>query len=463
MERAINFNLNKNSIVCGDCCNEKGKGWLNSIPENSIDLIYIDPPFFSNKNYEIVWGNGYEVRSFGDRFKGGIEHYIKWMKPKIKEARRVLKETGSLYLHCDAHANYKLRALLDDAFGKRFFKGEIIWYRYNKLDDKRKIWRKFHDTVFCYSKSENMKWNILTEGTGEMVKRKKMKKTKGKICNMKEDVKYERQKCLTRSVIDNIPDISMGNSKEKIYKTQKPEKLIERFIKTSSDKGDMVLDFFGGGGTTAKVCAALNRRFIIGDVSPVAVRVTADRLLYHGCADYEIKGLLSAKKEYLKMNPHQFADMICEIKGWKPNRKKSGDRGIDGFADNGNIPIQIKNHKSKTGRPDIQKFLGAINKYEKGFFVSWDFSSEANEFKASIKDKQIELLKVKYLLNGLLIPDEISKKHKRLYDERVNKAFEKEAVKATPAEAEKRKKQIQKTREKGLKKGAKLKSSGDNS
>ena len=463
MERAINFNLNKNSIVCGDCCNEKGKGWLNSIPENSIDLIYIDPPFFSNKNYEIVWGNGYEVRSFGDRFKGGIEHYIKWMKPKIKEARRVLKETGSLYLHCDAHANYKLRALLDDAFGKRFFKGEIIWYRYNKLDDKRKIWRKFHDTVFCYSKSENMKWNILTEGTGEMVKRKKMKKTKGKICNMKEDVKYERQKCLTRSVIDNIPDISMGNSKEKIYKTQKPEKLIERFIKTSSDKGDMVLDFFGGGGTTAKVCAALNRRFIIGDVSPVAVRVTADRLLYHGCADYEIKGLLSAKKEYLKMNPHQFADMICEIKGWISNPKKSGDSGIDGFADRGNIPIQIKNHKKKTGRPDIQKFVGAINEYEKGFFVSWDFSPDAWEYRAAVKNKKIEFFKAGDLLNGLLISDEESKEHKRLYDERVNKAFEKEAVKATPAEAEKRKKQIQKTRKKGLKKGAKLKSSGDNS
>ena len=87
----LKLDITKNAVVCGDCCNEQGQGWLNFIPDSSVDLIYIDPPFFSNKNYEIVWGNGYELRSFGDRFKGGINHYIDWMEPKIKEAKRVLK------------------------------------------------------------------------------------------------------------------------------------------------------------------------------------------------------------------------------------------------------------------------------------------------------------------------------------------------------------------------------------
>ena len=146
------------------------------------------------------------------------------------------------------------------------------------------------------------------------------------------------------------------------------------------------MDFFGGGGTTAEVCADLNRRFIIGDVSPVAVRVTADRLSAQGYRNYEIKALPSTKKDYLDMNPHKFADMICELMGWKPNTKKSGDGGIDGFADKGNIPIQIKNQKNKTGRPDIQKFVGALNKYKTGFFVSWGFSPGAWEFKANVKD-----------------------------------------------------------------------------
>ena len=72
MGQKLKFDLEKNSIVCGDCCNEEGEGWLNFIPDNSIDLIYIDPPFFSNKNYENCMGNGFEVRSFGDRWKGKL-------------------------------------------------------------------------------------------------------------------------------------------------------------------------------------------------------------------------------------------------------------------------------------------------------------------------------------------------------------------------------------------------------
>ena len=185
----------------------------------------------------------------------------------------------------------------------------------------------------------------------------------------------------------------------------------------------MILDFFGGGGTTAKVCSDLNQKFIIGDISPVAVRVIANRLSSHGYRNYEIKGLLSTKQEYLDMNAHTFADMICELMGWTPSPKKSGDGGIDGFANKGEIPIQIKNHKKKTGRPDIQKFLGALNKHKKGFFVSWGFSPEAWGFKASIEDKEIEFFEIGELLNGLLISDDISKEHAQLYKERVKKSL----------------------------------------
>ena len=205
------------------------------------------------------------------------------------------------------------------------------------------------------------------------------------------------------------------------FGTQKAEALIKRIIECSTKKNNLILDFFGGGGTTAKVCSALNQSFIIGDISPVAVRVIADRLSSHGYRNYEIKGLPSTKQEYLDMNAHTFADMICELMGWTSNPKKSGDGGIDGFANKGKIPIQIKNHKKKTGRPDIQKFLGALNKHKKGFFVSWDFSPEAWEFKASIENKKIEFFKIGKLLNGLLISDDISKEHEELYKERVRK------------------------------------------
>ena len=168
MGQKLKFDLEKNSIVCGDCCNEKGEGWLNFIPDNSVDLIYIDPPFFSNKNYEIVWGNGFELRSFGDRFKGGIEHYIEWMKPKIKEAKRVLKPTGSIFLHCDKNANWKIRDILNEIFGKDNFINEIIWH-YKKWTNSPKYFQRNHDTIFFYSKSNNYKFNKLYQSYADIV------------------------------------------------------------------------------------------------------------------------------------------------------------------------------------------------------------------------------------------------------------------------------------------------------
>ena len=270
-------------------------------------------------------------------------------------------------------------------------------------------------------------------------------KKEGRLIKTKNDIRKKLYlfESKGKTLSDFWKDIPPLKKEEKIgYRTQKPKILIKRIIECSTKENNLVLDFFGGGGTTAEACKDINRRFIIGDVSPVAVRVTADRLYFHGYKDYEIKALPSTKKEYLAMNPHQFADKMCEIMGWQANLKKSGDGGIDGFANKGTIPIQIKNHKNKTGRPDIQKFLGAINKYEKGFFVSWGFSSEAWEFKAEIKDKELEFLEIGKLLNGLLISDEKSKEHKQLYKERVRESFR------TGGQQQAESQEIQKTREK---------------
>lgn len=88
----MKIDAKKNYIICGD--NEQ---WLQDLPDESIDLCYIDPPFFSNRNYEIIWGNGFELRAFGDRFAGGISHYIDWMTPKIKLIHQKLKKTGQRY------------------------------------------------------------------------------------------------------------------------------------------------------------------------------------------------------------------------------------------------------------------------------------------------------------------------------------------------------------------------------
>lgn len=138
--------LKTNAIYCGDC-----KNILAQFTEGTIDLIYVDPPFFSNRQYEVLWGDGYELRAFEDRWKGGVENYIAWMEGKIRECHRVLKDTGSMYLHCDWHANAHLRILMDEIFGENNFRNEIIWC-YGGGGIPKKDFPRKHDTIFRYVK-----------------------------------------------------------------------------------------------------------------------------------------------------------------------------------------------------------------------------------------------------------------------------------------------------------------------
>jgi len=235
---------------------------MNTLESESVDLIYLDPPFFSNRNYEVIWGDEGEIRSFKDRWSGGIDHYIAWLKERVIEMHRVLKKTGSIFLHCDWHANAYIRVhILDRVFGEKNFRNEIIW-RYSSGGASKKF----------YSKSSNYFFNpnaIRVPRTEEVLRRINSG-TKG----------------ATRAVdLDKLPedvfDIQYINAmaKERIgYPTQKPEALLERIIKGSSKEGDVILDPFMGGGTTIAVAEKLKRRWIGIDQSVMAVKVTEQRL-----------------------------------------------------------------------------------------------------------------------------------------------------------------------------------------
>ena len=136
---------------------------LRSIESDSVDLIYLDPPFFSNRTYEVIWGDKGEVRSFEDRFSGGIDHYISWLKDRVQEMHRVLKPTGSIFLHCDWHANAHIRVnILDKVFGYGNFRAEIIWKRssaHNDIKQGRRAVGFITDTIWHYSKSEEYTFN----------------------------------------------------------------------------------------------------------------------------------------------------------------------------------------------------------------------------------------------------------------------------------------------------------------
>lgn len=187
---------------------------------------------------------------------------------------------------------------------------------------------------------------------------------------------------------------------------------------------DVVIDCFVGGGTTATVAAKLGRRFIVGDVSPVAVRVTCKRLRdLTDSPNFSVLNVPRTIDEWLAMNGHKFAEEICRYMGWECNPKKSGDGGIDGWTKNRTVPIQIKKSKS-VGINPIKNFFASLGKALEGIFVAHSFAKTAEEYRAQIKrdeNKDIKLISVEEILEDILIDDDEKNKLDELY-QKYNKA-----------------------------------------
>ncbi len=290
-EDTVRFNapeLPANQIILGDNLEV-----LRTLPSESIDLIYIDPPFFSGRNYNVIWGDSNEVRSFHDIWEGGLDSYLIWLNARLWEMRRVLNKTGSIYVHCDWHASHYIKTEMDKIFGYENFQNEIVW-AYNVGGKGKQRWARKHDVIYFYSKTKNFHF----DGKAAGISRDTGTKSFGGKIGVDDQGRRFQDKLDRRTgkyyryFLDEpkIPedwwvDINsiQSQSAERIgYPTQKPNKLLERIIKASSNAGDVVADFFCGGGTTPAVAMKLRRRFIACDSSRIAVAVTLDRLVKIG-------------------------------------------------------------------------------------------------------------------------------------------------------------------------------------
>ncbi|MHC1566411.1 MAG: DNA methyltransferase, partial [Candidatus Syntropharchaeia archaeon] len=377
---------------------------LNIEPEhkyiaNGVLVSNCDPPFFSNKKYEVIWKDGYEVRAFEDRWKGGIEHYVGWMEERIRECHRVLKKTGSIYLHCDWHASHYLKVMMDRVFGYNNFRNEIVWCYTS--GNARKMFARKHDTIFFYTKTDKWTFNlddVRIPWDDEDKVRKPVKwrgkdyfrNPKGKICP---------------DWWADIPCFSTASaSKERIgYPTQKPEKLLERIIKASSNPGDIVLDPMCGCGTAVAVAHKLGRQWIGIDVSPTACRLMTDRLRSLGVSigENNIIGLPRTIEELRNMDPFEFQNWVCQKIGGRVSTRKIKDRVIDGWSFDGR-PIQVK-RSEKVGRTKVDEFETALRreKKDKGIIVAFSFTRDAYEEVARAKmhdGLEIELKRVDELV-----------------------------------------------------------------
>ena len=132
---------------------------MRQIQSNSIDLIYIDPPFFSGREYNVIWGDNNELRSFDDIWEGGLDGYLIWLNARLYEMKRLLKSTGSIYVHCDWHASHYIKVEMDKIFGYENLINEIVWY-YTGAAAKRDRFARKHDVLLWYSKSAEWSFNV---------------------------------------------------------------------------------------------------------------------------------------------------------------------------------------------------------------------------------------------------------------------------------------------------------------
>ena len=254
--------------------------------QGKIDLIYIDPPFDSGADYvrkvklrgqsEKLEGEGHsfiEQAQYDDIWTN--DNYLQFMYERLILMRELLSEKGSIYLHCDWHKSHHLRFLLDEVFGAESFVNEIIWWYKDASGISKKGFRKKHDTLYLYSKSENYYFNAdpVREDYSESTKKQAEKGT----------ISYGRPTKINKlgKYPTDLWQIAIINSqaKERLgYPTQKPEALLERIIKASTNEDSIVLDCFCGSGTTAAVAERLGRRWIMADLNKGAIQTTIKRL-----------------------------------------------------------------------------------------------------------------------------------------------------------------------------------------
>jgi DNA modification methylase len=376
-------------IYCGDNLDQ-----LKKFPDQCVDLIYIDPPFNSNRNYEVFWGETKEKRSFEDRH-ASTQAYIEFMRPRCVELHRVLKKTGSFYYHCDWHASHYVKIMLDQIFSENQFVNEIIWKRSYGHGDSRKSMGRSHDSIFLYAKGKHYTLNRFYHAHDEKyIKsffRHEDERGRYKLENLTSPnprpnlvykyngypspikgwrVNKERMQKLDRDGRLHFPAKKDGRIMKKVYlhelhgqpmtdiwadigplsahdqerlgyPTQKPLALLDRIIKASSNENDIVLDAFCGCGTALVAAENLGRQWIGIDISPTACRVMAKRLrdvcgmkedekLWRIGRGFIVRDLPWTEQQLRKIPPFEFENWAVIALGGIPNKAQVGDMGIDG-------------------------------------------------------------------------------------------------------------------------------------
>jgi site-specific DNA-methyltransferase (adenine-specific) len=341
-------------ILQGDCKSE-----LKKIDNESVDLIYLDPPFFTQKKQSLKTRDNSKEYAFDDTWES-MADYKGYIQDRLAECKRVLKKTGSIFLHCDRSASHYLRIALDEVFGAENFQSEIVW-SYKRWSNTRKGLLNSHQIIFFYSKTGNFKFNSIYEGYSattnvDQIFQKRVRdengKTKYKDNGNGDFELVAEKKGVPLSDVWEIPYLN-PKAKERVgYPTQKPIILLERIIEIASEEGDVVLDPFCGSGTTLVAAILLKRKYIGIDASQDAIELTKSRL------DNPIKSesqlLQNGKEAYLNQDD-EVIEILEQINAVPVQRNK----GIDGFLrlNGAMVPIPVKIQKESESIDEAIQYL----------------------------------------------------------------------------------------------------------
>ncbi len=389
---------------------------LQNMEDNSIDLIYLDPPFNSNRAYNIIYpGDLGQVTAFEDTWywtpecdvhlmdmkhlkaknildalvvaMGKVQMcaYLLNMALRLIELQRILKPTGSVYLHCDPTASHYLKIVMDAIFGEENFKNEIIWH-YRRWTGRAKKFQQLHDVILFYTKSNEYTFNVLyteyTDGSKE-------RKEQGVLHRFKDGeahfVSYKslNKKGVRENDVWHIPFIAPSARERLGYPTQKPIALLKRILTASSNEGDVVLDPFCGCGTTSEAAEILKRHWIGIDItysSIAAIKERFKRQNFDFWDKVQIIGEPKTEEEVENSLIHsesakarkEFEKFCVTTIGGLPNEKMGADGGIDGRIPLVNKQIAVISVKSgSVSVKDIRELKGILNGKNKiGIFLT---------------------------------------------------------------------------------------------
>ena len=330
-----------NKVICDDCVNG-----LTRIEDNKVDLIYLDPPFFTQDVQRLYSKETKTELTFSDKWNS-MEEYLLFMEERLTECKRTLKDTGSIFVHCDRNASHYLKVLLDKIFGMKNFQSEIIW-TYKRWSNSKKGLLNNHQVILFYSKTDRFKFNrIYTEYSEttniDQILQERVRDKEGKAKYKTDEngnvVIGKSKKGVPLSDVWEIPYLNPKAKEREGYPTQKPVILLEQIIKLVTDEGDIVVDPFAGSGTTLVAAKILNRKYLGMDISSDAVLIAEKRLETLIKTDSFL--LKKGKAAYQNLSENQLA--ILKSINAMPVQRNSGMDGIlSEYLDGKPVSVKIQ-------------------------------------------------------------------------------------------------------------------------